>query len=114
MQTLAISLRWFKHTVFLIEADHISSAVEYRAALLAHVEMLLHGGAQVWGDFVVKVIRNLAPHLFAGHYHGLVPFANDNLLLQLPPRPGANRSRNISRARRSRVLTDAVETPRAF
>jgi hypothetical protein len=37
----------------------------------------------------------------------LVPFSNDNLLLQLPPGPGDNRSPSISRALSNRVFTDA-------
>src|SRR6202034_4468255 len=61
-----------------------------------------------------EIIRDLPPHLFAADYHGLVPLARNSLLLQLPPNPGASRSRSISRARRKRVLTDAVEIPRAL
>src|SRR5580704_2097294 len=114
MQTLAESLRWFEHTVLPVEADHVASALEYRTAFPARAKVLIHGGAQFRGDFAVEKIRNLVPQLLAGHYHGLVPFANDNLLLQLPSSPGASRSRSISRARSNRVLTDAVETPRAL
>src|SRR5215471_3097404 len=70
--------------------------------------MLFHGNAQLGSHLAVDIVRNLSPHLFAVDYHGLVPLANESLL-QLPPRPGLSRSRSISRARSSRVLTDAVE-----
>jgi hypothetical protein len=111
VETLAESLRWLEHTFLSVEADHVARALKYRAAFLAPAQVLIHGGAQIWGDFAVEVIRNLQPNLLAGHYHGLVPLANDNLLLQLPPSPGASRSRSMSRARSNRVFTDAVETP---
>src|SRR5713101_9616580 len=76
--------------------------------------MLVDGGAQVGGNVAVEIVRNLAPHFFAFHYHGFVPFSKDSRLLQLPPSPGASRSRSISRARSRRVLTDAVEIPSAL
>ena len=58
-ETLAESLRWLEHAVLPVEADHIARALKYRAAFLAPAKVLIHGGAQIWGDFAVEVIRNL-------------------------------------------------------
>src|SRR6266849_408563 len=82
--------------------------------MLTSMNVFLHGNSQTGFDFAVDIVRDFAPHVFAGDYHGFVPFAKDNLLLHAPPRPGASRSRSISRARSKRVLTDAVEIPSAL
>src|SRR5437868_10361822 len=76
--------------------------------------MLFHGGSQFWIDIAFKVIRYLAPYLFTADYHGLFPFAKDRRSFQIVPNPGASRSRNIRRARKSRVLTAALEMPNVF
>ena len=114
LQALAEAQRYFEHPFISVQLDHVSRAVKHRGAALAAAEVLFHGKPQIRIDVIFKVVRNLAPDFFAVDYHGLVPFSNDNLLLQLPPSPGANRSRSISRARSKRVLTDAVEIPSAL
>ena len=79
--------------------------------------MLVHRRAQRRVYFSVDVIRNLAPDLFAIQlfvaYHGLVPFSNGNRLNQPCSHPAASRSRSISRARNSRVFTEATVMPSA-
>lgn len=44
----------------------------------------------------------------------LAPLANDDYPLLAPPKPGAKRSRSISRARSRRVLTELVDIPSAL
>src|SRR5207253_6324651 len=90
-----------------VQLNDVTRAVKHSSAVPAAADVLFYGKPQIRFDPTIKVVRNLAPDFFAVDYHGLVPFSNDNLLLQLPPSPGANRSRNISRARSKRVLTDA-------
>src|SRR2546425_1151309 len=114
VQTLAESQRHFEHPFVSIQPNHVARTIEHGGAVLAPAEMLFHGSAQTRVDFTFKIVRNLAPHLFALDYHGLFPFAKDNLLLQAPPNPGASRSRSMSRARSRRVLTEAVEIPSAL
>src|SRR5690348_249599 len=96
------------HALVTKQLDNISCAFQYRLATLAFLEMGVHGCAQIRLNVALEIIRDLLPHKLAVDYHGLVPFANCNRVLQAPPNPGANKSRSMSRARRSRVLTDAV------
>src|ERR1700741_366976 len=81
------------------------------------MEVFVHGGAQGGIHIALQVIRNLAPHFFEVHsfqvHHGLVPFSKGRRLNQPCSQPAASRSRNISRARNSRVFTDAMEIPSA-
>src|ERR1700733_5211375 len=103
----------FKHTFVAVQLDHIARAIQHRGAPLAAADVLLQCQPQAGLDVAFKVVRNLAPNIFAVNYHGFVPFSKDNRLLQLPPNPGASRSRSISRARSNRVLTDPVLMPSA-
>src|SRR4051812_37986340 len=106
---MAESKRHFDHAVVPVQLDYVACPRKDRAASLASADVFVHGSAQPGLYFAVEIIRNLAPHLFAIHYHGFVPFPKDILLIHGPPNPGASRSRNISRARSKRVFTDAVE-----
>src|SRR6266571_1615405 len=108
------SQRYIDHALVAIQLDHVSSALEHGSAAVTLPEVRLHGSTQIRIDVIFEVVGDLLPDLFAVDYHGLVPFAKCNLVLQVPPSPGANRSRSMSRARSSRVLTDAVEIPRVF
>src|SRR5579872_4708283 len=114
LQTLAEAQWHFEHLFISVELNDVTRAVEHSGAAPAAADVLIHGKPQIGFDLTIKVVGNLAPDFFAVDYHGLVPFSNDNLLLQLPPSPGDNRSRNISRARSKRVLTEALEIPSAL
>ncbi len=110
--------RWhLDHPLVAIQPDHIPRPLQHRRAALACAEMLVHRRAQRGVDFALEIIRNLVPHPFAVHgsflYHGLLPFSNGNRLNQPCSHPAASRSRNINRARSSRVFTDATEIPSA-
>src|SRR2546428_13231858 len=76
--------------------------------MLAVSEMFFHGRPQGRVDLLLNIVRNLAPYFLASYYHGFFPFAKVNRLFQLPPSPGASRSRNMRRARSKRVFTLAV------
>src|SRR5262249_5583438 len=106
--------RQIDHALVTKQLDNIPCAFQYGIATLALLEMGVHGCAQIRLNVALEIIRDLLPHLLAVDYHGLVPFANCNRVLHAPPNPGANKSLNMSRARKSRVLTDAVEIPRAL
>src|SRR2546426_12644034 len=82
--------------------------------MLAVTEMFFHGRPQGWVYFLFDVVRNLAPYFLARYYHGFFPFTKLNRLFQLPPSPGASKSRNMRRARQKRVLTPAVGMSRAL
>src|SRR5207302_3371577 len=82
--------------------------------MLAVTEMLFHGRPQGRVDLLLNIVRNLAPYFLAGYYHGFFPFAKLNRLFQLPPNPGASKSRNMRRARSKRVFTLAVVISSAF
>src|SRR5208282_4661517 len=114
VQTVAEPQGHFEHPFVAVELNHIARSVEHSCAVLAATKMLFHSSAQARIDFTFEIVRNLPPHIFAADYHGFVPLTKSSLLLQLPPSPGASRSRSISRARSKRVLTDAVEIPRAL
>src|SRR5271157_472534 len=114
LQTLAEAQWHFEHPFISVQLNDVTRAVKHSGAAPAAADVLFHGKPQIRFDPTIKVVRNLAPDFFAVDYHGLVPFSNDNLVLQLPPSPGDNRSRNISRARSKRVLTDALEIPSAL
>src|ERR1700720_2496643 len=107
--------KWYiDHALVAIQLDHVSRAFEDRPAAFTLTEVCLHGDAQVRIDVIFEIVGDLLPDLFAVDYHGLVPFAKCSFVLQVPPSPGANRSRSMSRARSSRVLTDAEEIPRVL
>src|ERR1700687_1389892 len=114
LQTLAVSQWHLDHSFVSVQLNDVAGAVEHVGTAPVGTDVLFHGSPQTRFDVAFKVVRNLAPDMFAVDYHGLVPFAKDNLLLQLPPSPGANRSRSMSRALSNRVLTAAVEIPRAL
>src|SRR5205085_3356680 len=82
--------------------------------MLAVSEMFFHGRPQGRVDLLLNVFRNLAPYFLAGHYHGFFPFTKLNRLFQLPPSPGASKSRNMRRARNKRVFTLATVMSSAF
>src|SRR5205814_2809412 len=82
--------------------------------MLAVTEMFFHGCQQGRVDLLFNVVRNLAPHFLARYYHGFFPFTKLNRLLQLPPSPGASKSRNMRRARNKRVFTLATVMSSAF
>src|SRR6266478_523817 len=82
--------------------------------MLAVTEMFFHGRPQGWVDLCLDVVRNLAPYFLAGYYHGFFPFTKLNRLFQLPPSLGASKSRNMRRARNSRVFTLAPVMSSAF
>src|SRR2546428_3742731 len=82
--------------------------------MLAVTEMLFHGRPQGRVDLLLNIVRNLAPYLLAGYYHGFFPFAKLNRLLQLPPNPGASKSRNMRRARNKSAFTPATGVSSAF
>src|SRR5580698_11178421 len=114
MQTLAETQGHFQHALVAIKLDDVSRPVQYCRAAFASPKMFLHGRAQSRINLAIEEIRYLAPYLCALHYHGLFPFAKASALLQLPPRPGASRSRSIRRALSKRVLTDGTEMPNAL
>src|SRR5256886_17440356 len=73
--------------------------------MLAVTEMLFHGRPQGRVDLLLNIVRNLAPYFLARYYHGFFPFTKLNRLFQLPPNPGASKSRNMRRARHKRGFT---------
>src|SRR5882724_8344571 len=89
--------------------DHISGAIEHRCAVLAFLEMSLHGGAQLRVRFAFQIVRDFQPYLLATDYHGLLPFPDGARLNQPFAKAGARISRSMSRARSRRVLTLANE-----
>ncbi len=118
LQTLAESRRHLQHPLVPIQLNHIPRPRQQRRAALASSKMFVHRRAQSRIHFSIDVIRNLAPHLFAIqhfliHYHGLFPFSNGSRLNQPCSHPAASRSRSISRARNSRVFTEATVIPSA-
>src|SRR5260370_41856898 len=68
--------RQLKGAVVAIQMDHIPGAIEHRCAVLAFLEMSLHGGAQLRVRFAFQIIRDFLPYLLATDYHGLFPFPN--------------------------------------
>src|SRR5437762_7482328 len=82
--------------------------------MLAVTEMLFHGRPQGRVDLLLTIVRNLAPYFLARYYHGFFPFTKLNRLFQLPPNPGASKSRNMRRARNKRVFTLATGMSSAF
>src|SRR6267154_4819580 len=103
---MAESQRYIDHALVAIQLDYVSRALEHRSTALTLSEVRVHGRAQILIDIIFEIVGDLLPDLFAVDYHGLVSLAKCNLVLQVPPSPGANRSRSMSRARSSRVLTD--------
>src|SRR5207244_10672573 len=104
----------YKQALVAIKLDHVAGTIQHRSAMLAVTEVFFHGRSQGWVYFLFNVVRNLAPHFLARYYHGFFPFTKLNRLLQLPPSPGASRSRNMRRARSKRVFTLAVVISSAF
>jgi hypothetical protein len=51
------------------QPHYVASPDQYRRTTFAAFEMLLHPDAQAGTDFVVEVIRDLAPHLVAPDFH---------------------------------------------
>lgn len=114
MQTPAETEGYLHHALIAIQLNHVASTFQHGRAVLASTNMLFDSGTQFRINFTIQIVRNLAPYLFAIDYHGFAPLANERFRLQEPPRPGANKSRNMSRARSNLVLTDAVEIPSAL
>src|ERR1700735_5680284 len=98
VQPVAEPQRDFDHPLIAVQLNDIAHTIEHCYAAFATLKMLVHGGPQTWIYIAFKVVGNLSPNLFAVDYHGFTPFAKDNLLLQLPPKPGASRSRSMRRA----------------
>src|SRR2546425_2099972 len=113
-QTYAETYRHFQQALVAIKLDHVAGPIQHRSAMLAVTEMFFHGRPQGWVDFCLNVVRNLAPYFLAGYYHGFFPFTKLNRLFQLPPSPGASKSRNMRRARNKRVFTLAMGMSSAF
>src|SRR2546425_4267208 len=111
-QASAETHRHFQQALVAIKLDHVAGPIQHRSAMLAVTEMFFHGRSQGWVYFLFNVVRNLAPHFLAGYYHGFFPFAKLNRLFQLPPSPGASKSRNMRRARNKRVFTPATGVSR--
>src|ERR1700751_3569126 len=111
---MAESQRYIDHALVAIQLDHVSRALDHRPTAITLPEVRFHGDAQIRIDVIFEIVRDFMPDLFAVDYHGLVPFARCSFVLQVPPSPGANRSRSMSRASSSRVLTDAEEIPRVL
>src|SRR3989454_7868644 len=82
--------------------------------MLAVSEMLFHGRPQGRVDLLLNIVRNLAPYFLARYYHGFFPFTKLNRLFQLPPNPGASKSRNMRRGRHKRGFSPAAVVFRAF
>src|ERR1700731_3168892 len=51
------------------QPHYVACSVQHRRTTFAALEMLVHSGAQAGTDFVIEVIRNLAPYLVAPHFH---------------------------------------------
>src|SRR5213593_5271979 len=96
--------RHFKQALVAIKVDHVAGPIQHRSAMLAVTEMLFHGRPQGRVDLLLNIVRNLAPYFLARYYHGFFPFTKLNRLFQLPPSPGASKSRNMRRARNKRVF----------
>src|SRR6202022_2454772 len=88
-------------------------AFEHGGAMLTGPEVLFHRRPQAAIHVIFQIVRDFPPNLFAAHYHGLLPFSKGRRLNQPRSQPAASRSRSISRARNSRVFTEAVEIPSA-
>lgn len=114
MKTLTEPERNFYHSLVAIQLHYVACSIQNRSATLAAAHVIFDGCAQHRLDIAVEIIRDFAPYLFASDYHGFVPFSNDNRPLHAPLKPGDNRSRSINRARKRRVLTEAVEMPSDF
>src|SRR2546427_7711178 len=82
--------------------------------MLAVTEMLFHGRPQGRVDLLLNIVRNLAPYFLARYYHGFFPFTKLNRLFQLPPNPGASKSRNMRRARHKPRFTPRTAMSTAF
>ena len=82
-------IQWhFEHSLVSVQLDHVASSIQDRGTLPAPTNVFFHGSAQSGFNFAIEIVGNFAPHFFAVHYHGFVPFAKDNELLQAPPSPG--------------------------
>ena len=117
LQPLAEPRRHLQHPLIAIQLDHIPRPRQHRRAARARPKMFIHRQTQRPIHFPIHVIGNLAPHLFTVQrivvHHGLFPFSNGSRLNQPCSHPAASRSRNISRARNSRVFTEATVMPSA-
>src|SRR2546430_16475091 len=82
--------------------------------MLAVTEMLFHGRPQGRVDLLLNIVRNLAPYFLARYYHGFFPFTKLNRLFQLPPNPGASKSRNMRRGRQKRGFPPGAGGSSAF
>src|SRR5579863_2479630 len=115
--------RWrLDHAFITVQTNDIPSAFKNRRTTPAAANMLVHFRAQTHAHLAVHIAGDLAPDCFATHpvwfhifsaHHGLVPFSKGRRLNQPCSHPPASRSRNMSRARRSRVFTEATEMPSA-
>ena len=110
--------RHLEHALIAIQLNHIPHPRHHRRTTRAGLEMFVHRRSQCGIHVSIDVIRYFTPHLFAVQhslirYHGLFPFSNGNRLNQPCSHPAASRSRSISRARNSRVFTEATVMPSA-
>src|SRR5438876_11439597 len=78
-------------------------------AALHHVA--LHFRAKFHGNLAVKIIRELAPDMFAIELQGVTPLHGHDLPLRFVR--STNKSRNSRRARNSRTFVFPMEIPSA-
>jgi len=69
IETIAEHGKQIKNCGVTDQPHDVASPDQYRGTSLAAFEMLLHPDAQAGSDFVVEVIRDLAPHLVAPDFH---------------------------------------------
>ena len=112
------------------ELHDVPGAIQHGGAVLAHLKVRLHAGAQLGIDGVVDVIRDLAPNFAAANFdHNSMDAVIAKLLhtaqdqgrtflnsfrpvVHDPSIPGASASRICRRARKRRVFTLASLMPR--
>src|SRR5215467_11230201 len=94
--------------------DQVTGTLYYGRAARTLADVGIQSGTESGVDLAVEIVRDLLPDLLAAHcYHGLFPFSKGTRLNHDSLIRGASKSRNISRARNNRVLTEAREIPKA-
>src|SRR5258708_5540875 len=107
----AESGRQRERTSICNQNNYVVHSVNQRRAVTAVRKMEFQLPPRLGRDGVVDVIRHFAPHVFASHRHGFLPFLKiDRLSTELSLMCGATRSRISTLARTSRVLTTASLT----